>query len=81
MGCVHDAIVGCTKDSGAPGGLVDDVEGGPAGGLDDELEGGGGCSVSGASGRSGSGHGERGLYVLAALGLSLLVRRRSQEAT
>ena len=80
-GCVHDAIASCKNDSGAPGGLGDDVDAGAPGGLGDRREGDGGCSVPGASGRTGSGHDEHGLYVLSALGLSLLVRRRSREAT
>ncbi len=75
-GCVHDPVAGCTKDSGASSsGLLDDVEGGSSPPPSND----GGCSVSGGlDRRSGSGLGERGLFVLAALGLGLsrLTRRR-----
>ena len=75
-GCVHEPVAGCAKDSGASSsGLVDDVEGGSASPPSHD----GGCSLSGGLGRrSGSGRGERGLFVLAALGLGLsrVARRR-----
>lgn len=75
-GCVHDPVAGCGTDSGTSGGLADDVEGGaaPPPTSDD------GCSVAGRPGRSGSSGNERGLFVVAALGMSLLARRRRHRA-
>ena len=71
-GCVHDPIASCGADSGTSGGLHDDVEGGPAQPAASDN----GCSVTGQLGHEGSGHGARGLFFLAALGMSRLVRRR-----
>lgn len=75
-GCVHDPIAGCGVDSGTSGGLVDDVEGGAAAPPTSDD----GCSVAGRPGRSGSNGTERGLFVVAALGMSLLARRRRHRA-
>ena len=71
-GCVHDPIASCGVDSGTSGGLRDDVEGGPAQPAASEN----GCSITGQLGHVGSGHAARGLFFLAALGMSRLVRRR-----
>ncbi len=77
-GCVHEPILGCETSAGTLGLLIDggtDAESGSVVVNEDS-----GCSVAGRPERSGSGRDGRGLLAVAALGMSLLVRRRRQPS-
>ena len=75
-GCVHDPIVGCGATPSTDAGIADTDAGADAGAEGPATA--GGCSVSAQPGRQG--RGGRGLAVLAALGMSLLARRRRPHA-
>jgi peptidoglycan/xylan/chitin deacetylase (PgdA/CDA1 family) len=78
-GCVHEPIVGCVTSSGSSGVVAADG-GGTDAGTGDTSDPDSGCSVAGAPRRSGSSPYGGVLGAIAALGMSLLVRRRRHPA-